>query len=464
MTEPTVASPVEDAAWEDVPAVVEPIYGIEERPARFWEAILYGWQHTLVDISPFVLPLALAAALAMPAAESAQLINSCLFAMGIATLIQTTIGNRLPIIQGPSATVAGTLAPVAAQYGAAALWGAAFIGGLAEMTLGASRVLGALRRFFPPIVSGVVVTAIALSLAQFAVRLTIGDGRPLNFVFAGTVMLLIVLLQVGLPRLAGGLLARGAIFLSIWAVGLGLGGALGEVDWALVAAKPWFGLPRLFPYGGPGFGWELSGAAIAAVAVGYLGSIVESLGDYAATCAVAGERYRVQHMNRGIFAEGLGCVVASVLGAMPVTSYTQNIGVIAATRVASRFVVRLAAVILLLYGLCPKFGALLVALPRPVLGGVFLVVCGLIAVSGLRLLAASRPTTAGSFVIGISLVTAVSLPSYIQNNLGAKYLATVPPFLAIVLTNTVVLAMVLAIGLNLVLNVWLRGDRARLRV
>ena len=432
------------------------VLGIDERPARFWEALVYGWQHTLVDISPFVLPLAVATALGFGAGDTVRLINAGLLAMGVATLIQTTLGNRLPIIQGPSATVTGALVSVAGTSGGAAMWGAAMVGAVAEAALGASRLVGSLRRFFPPAVSGVVIVAIAVSLGQFAARLTIGDGAGRNFAFAGAAIGLILTLQVAGRRVLGGLLARGAIFVSIWTVGLGLGSMFGAVDWGLVAAKPWFGLPSFFPWGAPGFGWELVPAAILGVGIGYLGSVVESIGDYAATCAVAGETYEVKHMNRGIFGEGLGCVVALVLGGLPVTSYTQNIGVIAATGVASRFVVRIAAGILILYGLCPKFGALLVAMPRAVLGGVFLLVCGMIAVSGLRLLATARDTLENSAVIGASLIPALTVPVYVRTALP-DWLGSRPPLAQLLLTNTVVLAMLLAIGFNLVLNV-LRGE------
>jgi uracil-xanthine permease len=448
----------DEAVWEEVPALRQPVYGVDERPRRWWEALLYGWQHTLVDISPFVLPLALAAALGMGASEQARFINDCLVAMGLATLIQTTIGNRLPIIQGPSATLTGTLVPVASQLGAPAMWGGVFVGALVEMAVGASRVLGVLRRLFPPAVSGVVVVAIAFALGQFALRLAVGDGSPGNFAFAAGVIALIAVLQIACGRLARGVVGRAAIFLAIWVVGVGVGSLVGRVDWALVAAKPWLGVPQLFPYGGPGFGWKLSAAAVLAVLVGYLGSMVESLGDYAATCAVAGETYRVRHMNRGIFAEGLGCLVAASMGAIPVTSYTQNIGIIAATGVASRFVVRIAAGILVLYGLCPKFGALLVAIPRPVLGGVFILVCGMIAVSGVRLLAAAKPTLANSLVVGTTLIAAVGAPAYVRSALGPEWLAGLPPLLGLFITNTVVLAVLLGVGLNLVLNLLLPGE------
>lgn len=244
-------TPGGEAVWDETPRVVEPIYRIDEKPDRLIESLLFGWQHTLVDISPFVLPLAIAAALGMAAGDQAQFINNCLVAMGLATLLQTTLGNRLPIIQGPSATLTGTLAPVAATLGGPAMWGGIVVGGLIEMLVGASRILGALKRLFPLTVSGVVVLAIGLSLGNLAVRLTIGDGRPLNFALAALVVALIFLFQTLGRHLLGGLLARGAIFFAIWIVGLGVAGALGEVDWALVASKPWIALPTLSPTAAP---------------------------------------------------------------------------------------------------------------------------------------------------------------------------------------------------------------------
>ncbi len=453
------AATSEEAVWDDLPPITTPVYGIEDKPARWSEQLLYGWQHTLVDISPFILPLAVAGALGMTAADQAQFINFCLFAMGVATLIQTTIGNRLPIIQGPSATLVGTLAPVAGQLGGPAMWGGVFIGGLVETLIGASRVLKYLRRLFPPVVSGVVILSIGLALGQLAVRLMIGDGAALNFILAGLVIALIFVLQVSFRTVLGGIIARGAIFIAIWTVGLGVAGVLGEVDWALVAEKPWFALPTLFPYGGPGFGWTFGGAAILAIFAGYFASMVESIGDYAATCAVADERFAVRHMNRGIMAEGLGSALAAVLGGLPCTSYTQNVGIIATTRVASRFVVQVAAVILLLYGLSPKFGALLVAMPRAVLGGVFVIVCGMIALAGIKLVGQAKGTTANFLMAGTALICALLIPLYVQNTLGAEWLDALPVLLRLTLTNTVVLAVLLAVGLNLLLNIVLKGDR-----
>ena len=438
----------DDLVWEETPAVAEPLYRIDERPASWWECLLYGWQHTLVDISPFILPLGVAAGLALSPGETASFLNYGLLAMGIATLLQTTIGNRLPIVQGPSATLTATLGPLAAQVGGAVMWGGVFLGGLFEMVVGATGILKTLRRLFPPVVSGVVVTAIGLSLGHLAMRLSIGDGSPRNWLFSVSAIALVLVLRFAGRKILGGLPARAAIFVSIWVVGLGLGGALGEVDWALLADKPWFSLPALLPFGGPGLGWKLGLTASLVVFAGYVGSMVESLGDYAATCAVAGEPYRVRHMNRGIFAEGLGAALGSLLGGLPCTSYTQNIGIIATTRVASRFVVQVAAGILILYGLSPKVGGLLVAMPRATLGGVFVLITGMIVVSGLRLLQRSLESDGDALVVGLTLILSLGLPIYAQYGLGDEWLAARALPVRLLMTNSVVLAVATAVGLN----------------
>lgn len=449
---------INEAVWKETPKITEPTYKIDEKPKSWWESLLYGWQHTLVDISPFVLPLAVAGAAGMTALEKAQFINFCLFSMGIATIIQTTIGNRLPIIQGPSATLTGTIVPIAGQMGAPIMWGGIFVGGFIEMFIGVSRILKFLRQLFPPVVSGVVIICIGIALGQVAIRLMIGDGSPANFAFAGVVILLIFTLQIKFQKYLKGIISRGAIFFSIWIVGLGIAGIFGEVNWTLVTEKSWIEFPGLFPYGGPGFGWEFGIAAIFTIFVGYLGSMVESLGDYAATCAVCGETYQVKHMNKGIFAEGLGSIVAAMFGGLPCTSYTQNIGIIATTRVASRFIVQIAALILILYGLCPKFGALLIAMPRSVIGGVFVIVCGMIVMSGIRLLSSAPATNINFLLVGTTLICAIGIPVYANYVLGVEWLKQLPLLIKLFLTNTVVLAVILSVGLNLLLNIMMKGD------
>lgn len=443
------------SVWEEKPQIVRPRLGIEEKPGTWYESILYGWQHTLVDISPFVLPVIVATAAGLDAAAGAVWVSRGLFTMAIATLIMTTIGNRLPIVQGPSATVTAAVAAVAGLYGLNAMWGAIFVSSIVEMLIGFSGILGALRKLFPVVVSGIVVTSIGISLAMTATTWVIGDGSPMNFLLAAAVVLCIFLLQFLFKKKLNGIISNGAIFWSIWIVGIGLGSLLNQVDWALVGSKAWFAIPKFFPYGGPGFGWEFGVGAMIGVFSGILGSIVESIGDYAATAAVSGVDYKVKHMTRGIFAEGLGCLIASLFGGIPCTSYTQNIGIISTTKIASRFVVQIAAIFLGLYGLVPKFGALIVAMPRSVIGAVFLVVCGSIVTSGVRLLGSSRNSDGNNLVIGFTLVLAICFPIYARN---AAWVEPLPNLVKLLLTNTVIIAVIGGIFFNVFINMVLKGD------
>lgn len=424
------------------------LYGIDERPNSWLESIFYGWQHTLVDISPFVLPLAVAAALGMSGPQQAELISFCLFSMGIATLIQTTLGSRLPVIQGPSGSIIATLAPTAGLMGAGAMWGAILIGSLSEMLLGATGVLRRIRRALNPVLLGVVILAIGLSLSRVALRLAIGAGTWSNLFYALAVIILIGALKRWAGGALGGLLARGSIFFAIWVVGLLVGSFLGDVDWPMIASQSWLRLPQLFPYGGPGFGWTLAPAAIVAVLAGFAASMVESVGDYGATCTVSGRALEDRHVDRGIFAEGLGCLAASLFGGLPCTSYTQNIGVIAGTGIASRFVVQIAAVFLVLYGVCPKFGALLAAIPRSTLGGVFIVVCAMIALSGLRLIETNAARTSDKVTSYAIVAVALSVAISLEWLLSPEVLSSWPTALSILLTNPILSSMALGLALS----------------
>ena len=132
------------------------------------ETLLYAWQHTLVDVSPYVLPMVVAAAVGYTPAQAAAMISACLMLMGVATFANATWGNRLPSVLGPSATDTGAMATAGALFGAPAMWMAGFVGGLIEIAVGASGVLARLRRFLPPYVCGIIVLTIGVTLARVA--------------------------------------------------------------------------------------------------------------------------------------------------------------------------------------------------------------------------------------------------------------------------------------------------------
>lgn len=435
--------------WDDDIEVAAPAVGIDDVPPPL-ETLLYAWQHTLVDVSPYVLPMVVASAVGYSAEQAASMISACLVLMGLATFANATWGNRLPSVLGPSATDTGAMASAGAIFGANAMWMAGLVGGLIEIAIGASGILARLRRFLPPYVCGILVLTIGVTLARVAGGWLLGDPRPNMLGLAvGTVLAVLALTVIG-HRLGLGLLARGAILFGLLLGGVAGASALGLADFAALARAPWVGVPRLFPFGGPWLGWELVGGAVVGVTIGYLGSIAESIGDYAGTCAVSGVTYRVHHMNRGITVEGIASAIGPLFGALPLTTYAQNTGVIATTRVASRRVVQVAAGLLLLYGLSPKLGALLVLIPRPVVGAVFLLICGMIAATGLRLLACGEKDEVHYLTTAITLAAALTLP--IVAPARAEWFAHLPPLARLLLSNGVVLAIVLGVGLNGVLR------------
>jgi uracil-xanthine permease len=387
-----------------------------------------------------------AGAVGYSAAQAAYMISACLTLMGVATFVNATWGNRLPSVLGPSATDTGAMATAGAIFGAPAMWTAGFVGGLFETAVGASRVLGSLRRFLPPYVCGIVVLTIGISLARVAGGWLFANPSPQMLGLASLTVLSILVLTVIGHRLRIGVLARGSILFSLILWGVAVAGFLGLADFAAVARAPWIGLPRVFAFGGPGLGWTLAGGAVFGVIIGYVGSIAESIGDYAGTCAVSGVPYRMRHIHRGITVEGIASAVGPLFGALPLTTYSQNTGVIATTRVASRRVVQVAALILLLYGLSPKVGTLLVLIPRPIVGAVFLVICGMIATAGLRLLACGQKDEVYLVTTAVSLIAAVTLP--LAAGAQKEWLESLTPSARLFLTNGVVISITLGILLN----------------
>jgi xanthine/uracil permease len=447
----------DERVWQEELEVVEPVYGIDDVPPPL-ETLLYAWQHTLVDVSPYVLPLIVAGAVGYSPEQAAAMISACLVLMGLSTFANATWGNRLPSVLGPSATDTGAMATAGSIYGAPAMWMAGFVGGLFETVVGASGVLKPLRRFLPPYVCGIVVLTIGASLARVAGGWIFTNPDPTLLALAAGAVLSILALTVIGHRFRLGVLARGAIFFSLILFGVLIAGALGIADFSALERARWIGLPRLFAFGGPGLGWELAAGAVFGVLVGYLGSIAESIGDYAGTCAVSGITYRVRHMRRGITVEGIASAIGPLFGALPLTTYSQNTGVIATTRVASRRVVQVAALLLLLYGLSPKLGALLVLIPRPIVGAVFLVICGMIAIVGLRLIACGTKDEAWLLTTAITLIAGLTLPSVSMAQ--TAWYAALPPLAKLFLGNAVVIAITLGILLNAVFRAALPSEAA----
>ncbi|MDY6764839.1 MAG: solute carrier family 23 protein [Halobacteria archaeon] len=459
-----MASEPTESFWErEMAEIVEPEIGIDDFPENPVEGVLYGFQHTLVDTTPFIVPLIVAGAAGWSGATVAYVIQATLVFSMITTVAQTMYGNRLPLVQSASLADAGVMATVAGAISVPAMWMGAFIGGIFEAVVGASRVLKYLRTVFTPVVSGAVIIVIGLSLAQVGMG-WIANSGPGNtiptaggrFAFAGlTIALVIVLKFLGKLRF-GGVLSRGALLISLLLVGLvvpAITDAAGLTSNVLnlqpVFDAAWIGIPTPGRLGLPGLDWPIVGAAVLAISIGYIGSIAESIGDYAATCAVSATTLDEKKINRGITVEGLGSAAATLFGGLPMTSYSQNVGVIATTRVASRKVVAIGGIFLGIYGLIPKIGRLITVIPLAVLGGVFLIITGMIAVSGIRMVAHAENKDANFLTAALTIAVALTLPSLAS---GSDWVGALPNGLEVFVTNGIVLAVVFGIVLSLLMG------------
>lgn len=402
------------------------IYGLDDVPRPWWRAFLLGLQHVLTMFGATVsVPLLLGPAMGFTPSEIAILVSSVMVASGVATLIQANFGTRLPIIQGVSFSFLGPFFAIIAVHGKASMpWiaGAILTGALVEMAIGYFGLIGKLRRLVSPIVIGPVIALIGLALFEV--------GAPiagLNWWLSSIVIILSFVFALILsqrkpifqmfPVLLAVAVAYGVALLASL-VGVLKPGMPGYVDFSPVVNAPWFrkigigdgGL--IFPWGLPKF----SLAFFLGILAGYLASMIESFGDYHTISYLSrGKDPSEREINRGIGAEGVGCFCTGLLGGFASTSYTENIGLVGLTRVASRYVVNVAAVILIVLGLFSKFGALVATIPQPIVGGLYVTLFGLIASVGLSALRkADLESQRNLMIVGFLLFMGLSLPAYFK--------------------------------------------------
>ncbi len=457
------------------------IYGIEDIPPT-GETLVLGFQHYLTMFgSTVAIPLFLAEPLGIDvktpegAMDLGFLIATMFFVSGITTLLQTTWGNRLPIVQGGTFSFFG---PTFAICGMVALegvgWevrmqhvqGAIIAGAVVEVVIGATGLVGRMLRFVGPITIAPTIALIGLSLFK--------HGAPkagAHWPIGGLTIFLIILFSQYL-RTRGRAFELYPIMMAIvgaWVVaaictftGLFPAAVLDGAGTVITAAHPshtsmenfhnapWFRVPMPFQWGFPQFG----AAAIVGMLAGYIASMVESIGDYYACARLSGAPIPDEKtINRGITFEGIGCLVAGIFGTgNGTTSYSENIGAIGLTRVGARRVVQAGAVIMIVLGMVSKFGALFTTIPGPIVGGMYCAMFGMITAVGLSNLQFVNLNSARNlFILGFAFFMGLSLPEYFGANpvsVGPEWLSNiletvgksgmaVGAFIAMFLDNTI---------------------------
>lgn len=402
------------------------LYGIDDVPPLA-EALTLGFQHYLTMFgSTVAIPLILAKPLGLEEkpVELGLLIGTMFFVSGIATLLQTTIGNRLPIVQGgtfsffaPTFAICGMAAVSSGGYEVRLQYvqGAIIIGALFEIVVGYTGLVGRLLRFVGPVTIAPTIALIGLALFKFGAPVA-GTHWGIGGLTIGLIILFSQYLRTShrvfelFPILLAILTAWGVAALFTY-TGHFPEGHPAFVKTEVLSAAPWFRMPYPFQWGWPQF----SVAAAIGMIAGYVASMVESIGDYFAAARLSGAPIPDRKtINRGIGMEGVGCLIAGVFGTgNGTTSYSENIGAIGLTRVGSRRVVQMGAIIMLVLGAFGKFGALFTTIPQPVVGGMYCVMFGMIAGVGLSNLQFVDLNSARNlFIIGFAFFMGLSVPEY----------------------------------------------------
>ncbi|MFT3886874.1 MAG: solute carrier family 23 protein [Arachnia sp.] len=354
-----------------------------------------GLQHVLAFYAGAVIvPIVIAGALNLSTHDLIHLINADLFTCGIATIIQSVgfwkVGVRLPLIQGVTFTavspiIAIGLAAGGGTQGLPEIYGSIIVAGLA--TFFVAPYFSRLIRFFPPVVTGSLLTIMGTTLigvsAGDIVRGTTGEtatGAELsrNLAYALGTLAIIVLMQ----RFFRGFMATIAVLIGL-VVGTLFALTLGDTDFLSVGESAWVGVTTPFYFGLPTFTF----AAIVSMVIVMAITAVETTGDVFATGEVVGKRITPPHIAAALRADGVSTALGGLLNSFPYTCFAQNVGLVRLTRVKSRWVVAMAGAFMIVLGLIPKAGAIVAAIPGPVLGGASLAMFANVAFVGIQTLA-----------------------------------------------------------------------------
>jgi len=430
------------------------------------QAVPLGIQHVMAMFASNVTPAIIVAGAAgfgfgSPNADipsiNYMIQMSILFA-GIATLIQTIgmgpVGARLPIVQRTSFAVLPVMIPAVAGAGVGGMAGlmtGVMIGGLFHFCLGF--VIGRIRFALPPLVTGLIVLMIGLLLIKVGIEYAAGGagsfnrGKPTwgggaNWIMAFTV----IIVTLGIKFFTKGFLSAAAVLIGLIAGYLVAHFVFGAVDYSKVGFASNFGVPSPFK-----FGFELNWTIIIGMCLMAFVSAVETVGDVSdITKGGAGREATDKEISGATFADGLGTAIAGVFGALPNTSFSQNVGLIAMTGIMSRHVVTIGALFLVLCGLSPKIAAYVNTVPLPVLGGGVIVMFGMVAAAGINMLSDVKWDKRNMVIFAVSLTLGLGLqqvPDAMQF-LGETHVGKT---FAMLLSTGLLPAAVLAIILNLIL-------------
>ena len=390
------------------------IYGLNDRPP-FKEAFFAALQHLLaIFVAIITPPLIIAGALELDAETTAYLVSMALIASGIATFVQCRrfgcIGTGLLCIQGTSFSFIGPIIAAGSAGGLGLVFGSCMAASTVEMLI--SRLLKYTKRVITPLVSGIVVTLIGMSLIKVGITACGGgaaaqaDGSFGSLRHVGLAALVLVLIVV-FNRSGNRYLRMSSIVIGL-AAGYVVAWFMGLVDFSSVQDYGGITLPHPFR-----FGLDVSLSAVISLGLIFMITAIEAYGDITANSLISGEPVEgdkfVKRASGGILADGFNSMLSGMLCAFPNSVFAQNNGMIQLTGVASRYVGYYIAGLLVLLGLFPAIGLVFSLMPEPVLGGATLLMFGTVAAAGIRIIASQPINRKATLVIAISLSLGLSV-------------------------------------------------------
>ena len=350
--------------------------------------LAYGLQHVLTMYGGIVaVPLILGQASGLSASDIGLLVTASLFAGGLATILQTIgvpfFGSRLPLVQGVSFSGVATMIAITGHGGIQSVLGAVIAASFLGLAI--TPVFSRITRFFPPLVTGIVITTIGLTLMPVAANWAMGGNRSApdfgsqaNIQLAAVTLVIVLLLS----KLGSASISRLSILLAI-IIGTGIAYVAGLTDFSQVANGPFVALPKIFHFGYPIF----DAAAIISMFIVIMVTLVETSADILAVSEIVGTKVDARRLGDGLRADMLSSILAPVFGSFTQSAFAQNVGLVAVTGIKSRYVVATGGLFLVALGLLPVVGRIVAAVPNSVLGGAGLVLFGTVAASGIRTLA-----------------------------------------------------------------------------
>lgn len=412
------------------------------------KAAVLGLQHLLAMYAGAVaVPLLIGTGLNFNSEQMTYLISIDIFMCGIATLLQLTVnkffGIGLPVVLGCAIQAVAPLIMIGSDKGVGAIYGSIIASGIFVVLV--SGIFSKIKKLFPPLVTGTVITVIGLTLIPVAVE-KMGGGSAVAPDFGNSTSLLLAFVTIGLIIV---IQVWGRGFIKSIAVLVGLVGGtllaavLGQVDLAPVGQATWFHFPQPFYFGTPTF--DVS--SILLMIIISIVSMVESTGVYFALGDITGKHIGEEELKKGYRAEGLAVVLGGIFNTFPYTGFSQNVGLVQLSGIKTRRPIYYSAFFLIALGLLPKVGAIAQIIPESVLGGGMLVMFGMVAVQGMRMLSKVDYNNDKNL-----LIIAISIGFGLGFNMIPTLFQQMPETVRMFTGNGIVMSSLTAIILNLLFN------------